>query len=382
VGEIKVKQFGKGFAALLTALLLAISVTAGASDIAVDISVDESWLDASEDVFVHVSFTNLGTKPAKLLKWYTAADGIDENLFKVSRDGAALPYLGAHYKRPPPVIGDYLVLKAGETVTQVAELSGAYDFSKSGDYSVQFRVASLTLFDPAAAHRNDPGAAKVESLESNEVSLWVQGRATDGSDASAAIRGKSDKNGGNRGGGKPGGDPPTVGRLTFTGGCTNTQQQGIIDAVAAAEVISQDAVAYLGKGQQQQGSRYTTWFGTVTSSRYNTVKDNFSAIYAAMSTEDITVDCKCKQNYYAYVYPNDPYKIYVCKVFWQAPLLGTDSKAGTLVHEMSHFRVVADTDDVVYGQTGARNLASSNPDAAITNADSHEYFAENTPFQN
>jgi peptidyl-Lys metalloendopeptidase len=120
----------------------------------------------------------------------------------------------------------------------------------------------------------------------------------------------------------------------------------------------------------------------VTTSRYNTVKGNFSAISDAMSNKDITVDCKCKQNYYAYVYPNDPYKIYVCRAFWNAPLNGTDSKAGTLVHEMSHFNVVAGTDDVVYGQTGARNLALSNPDDAIRNADSHEYFAENTPTQN
>lgn len=64
------------------------------------------------------------------------------------------------------------------------------------------------------------------------------------------------------------------------------------------------------------------------------------------------------------------------------PGQGTDSKAGTLIHEMSHFTVVAGTDDIVYGQTGAKNLANSNPDSTIRNADSHEYFSENTPFQN
>ena len=37
------------------------------------------------------------------------------------------------------------------------------------------------------------------------------------------------------------------------------------------------------------------------------------------------------------------------------------------------------TDDVVYGQDGAKDLAKSDPDQAITNADSHEYFAENNP---
>jgi peptidyl-Lys metalloendopeptidase len=82
------------------------------------------------------------------------------------------------------------------------------------------------------------------------------------------------------------------------------------------------------------------------------------------------------------VYPNSAYEIFVCRAFWPAPATGTDSKAGTLIHEMSHFTVVAGTNDWVYGQTGAKNLAISNPTNAVDNADSHEYFAENNPFQN
>jgi peptidyl-Lys metalloendopeptidase len=99
-----------------------------------------------------------------------------------------------------------------------------------------------------------------------------------------------------------------------------------------------------------------------------------------MDTQPITFDCTCKKkNVYAYVYPNQPYKIFLCGVFWTAPATGTDSKAGTLIHEMSHFNVVASTDDWAYGQTNAKNLALSDPVKAIDNADSHEYFAENTP---
>ena len=37
---------------------------------------------------------------------------------------------------------------------------------------------------------------------------------------------------------------------------------------------------------------------------------------------------------------------------------------------------------MVYGQAGAKSLAISNPANAVDNADSHEYFAENTPYQN
>ena len=98
-----------------------------------------------------------------------------------------------------------------------------------------------------------------------------------------------------------------------------------------------------------------------------------------MDSAPVKFDCGCKKRYYAYVYPAQPYVIYLCSVYWQAPATGTDSKAGTLIHEMSHFDVVAGTDDYVYGQTGARNLAITNPDNAVMNADNHEYFAENTP---
>ena len=74
--------------------------------------------------------------------------------------------------------------------------------------------------------------------------------------------------------------------------------------------------------------------------------------------------------------------MYLCNAFWSAPSLGIDSKAGTLVHEMSHFTVVAGTSDYAYGTSACQRLASTNPKKAVNNADSHEYFAENTPFQN
>jgi hypothetical protein len=109
------------------------------------------------------------------------------------------------------------------------------------------------------------------------------------------------------------------------------------------------------------------------------VSNNFDKIYDALANKTITFDCGCNESWYAYVYPNRPYEIFLCNAFWTAPLTGTDSKAGVIVHETSHFNVVAGTDDHVYGQAGCRNLANTNPAQAIENADSHEYFAENTP---
>ena len=76
------------------------------------------------------------------------------------------------------------------------------------------------------------------------------------------------------------------------------------------------------------------------------------------------------------MYANQPYKVHLCGAFWSAPSVGTDSKAGTLVHETSHFTVVAGTQDYAYGQSACRSLATSSPSQAVHNADSHEYFAE------
>jgi peptidyl-Lys metalloendopeptidase len=82
---------------------------------------------------------------------------------------------------------------------------------------------------------------------------------------------------------------------------------------------------------------------------------------------------------YASANPNQPYKINLCNVFWTAPLAGTDSQGGTLIHEMSHFNVCAGTNDNAYRQTACQSLATTNPTKALDNADNHEYFAENNP---
>jgi peptidyl-Lys metalloendopeptidase len=165
--------------------------------------------------------------------------------------------------------------------------------------------------------------------------------------------------------------------------CTASQQTDLLSARNQASTYSGNANSYLQSNPSLQGPRYVSWFGVYDATRYSTVANHFTAIGSAMDTAPVTFDCGCKKKkIYAYVQSGNPYQITLCGAFWGAPMAGTDSKAGTLIHEMSHFTVVADTDDVVYGQSGARNLAISDPARAITNADSHEYFAENTPFEN
>jgi peptidyl-Lys metalloendopeptidase len=181
---------------------------------------------------------------------------------------------------------------------------------------------------------------------------------------------------------RPGGGTTTVVNGVSFSGCSSTQITQGGQAVIDARAYTQNARNYLAGGTV--GPRYTTWFGAYTSSRYSTANSHFVAIDNAMdqSAGQVKINCACSGSEYAHVYANRPYEIFVCKAFWPAPARGTDSKAGTLIHEMSHFDVVAGTNDWVYGQTAAKNLAATNPTNALDNADNHEYFGENNPSQN
>lgn len=360
----------------IAALSVAVGAQAGSNGVKVTVAPEKAALGASEDVVVNVTLTNTSSSPQYVLKWRTPFEGMSAPLFDITRDGTKVPYTGALIKRARPTAADYYLLKPGASHTVKVELSALYDLSVTGDYAIRYRAASPDLFlgnkgrvggEVSAAGAASAGA-DIGRLESDAASLYIEGRLPRGSNSPILEALKR----GDGGGVAPMG-------LSYTN-CTASQQSTVASAISAAKTMSNSSVSYMAK--TTMGPRYTKWFGTANSTRQARVKANFAAIKDGFDNRNVVVDCGCKQSYYAYVYPTQPYKIYVCKAFWTAPLSGTDSKGGTLVHEMSHFDVVAGTDDNVYGQSGAASLAISDPNAAVANADNHEYFAENTPALN
>jgi peptidyl-Lys metalloendopeptidase len=319
-----------------------------------------------------VSFkvTNNSAESLRVPYWQLPSASTESNLFKVYRNGVRADYTGALVKRAAPTDADYVSFAPYETKTFTVDLSASYDLSKTGEYSVTFD-AFLQGAKSRSGKKVTDAMGRMGQLRSAPLKLWV-----DADNTLTALKG-----GTVRGQAKPGGGGTVVNGVSYVG-CSSTQISGAGDAVVSARAYTENAKGYLAGGTV--GPRYTTWFGAYTSARYSTAQQHFVAIDSAMDQNagQIKINCGCNQSYYAYVYPTRPYEIFVCRAFWSAPRTGTDSKAGTLVHEMSHFNAVAGTDDVVYGQAGAKNLAISNPDQALNNADSHEYFAENTPSQN
>jgi peptidyl-Lys metalloendopeptidase len=305
----------------------------------------------SEDVVVTVTIRNTSRAWQYLPKWQTPFAGVQAPLFDVTRDGLPVTYLGIQAKRPPPSPADVVALAPGAARSSRVELSALYRMDITGAYTVRYRADRLPVRGRATA----PVAAAV----------WIDGLLPRGIPEPAYDAGA--------------GPVPTGSSLTFSH-CSNGQQTSIADSVQTARAMAQDADGYL--QDKILADRYTNWFGPPDDARTAAVGRHFAAIRDAFATRPITVDCACTQPWYAYVYPHRPYTIHVCKAFWTAPMTGTDSKGGTLVHEMSHFTVVAGTDDRVYGQAAAAALAGSDPGRAVDNADSHEYFGENDPRRN
>ena len=323
---------------------------------------------------VEIKVTNTSTQDMRFAPWQLPTSGaLSQNLFEVTRDGKPVKYVGPMIKRAAPTEADLVTLRPGESRLVRVDLSSAYDLSQRGEYIVQFR-SFLQGARGASGKRVTAANGGMATLKSAPLRLWV-----DGGSEPVLLKGGDGRVGIQK---RPGTGGGTVVNGVSYVGCSSTQISGAGNAVTAARNYSENAKGYL--AGNNTGPRYTTWFGTYNSTRYNTVKSNFAAIDSAMdqSGGQIKINCGCSQNYYAYVYPTRPYEIFVCKAFWSAGTTGTDSKAGTLIHEMSHFNAVAGTDDHVYGQSGAKSLAISDPARAIDNADNHEYFAENTPSQN
>ena len=315
---------------------------------------------------VQVKVTNNSNEIVKVPYWQLPGASAESKLFQVSAGGKPVDYLGKQVKRGAPTEADLVAFQPHETKVYAVNLAESYDLRRGGDYSVNFH-SYLDGARTAQGRRIADAAGRIPALAGAPLKVWVDER-----NPLNSINQR-----------KPGGGGTVVYQSGVGyAGCSATQISGASAGLSQARSYSENAKGYLNGGTV--GARYTTWFGAYTSARYSTANQHFVAIDSAMDKADnsIIIDCSCHQSYYAYVYPTQPYRIYVCNAFWSAPTAGTDSKGGTLIHEMSHFNVVAATDDHVYGQSGAKSLAISNPDQALDNADSHEYFGENTPHQN
>jgi peptidyl-Lys metalloendopeptidase len=347
----------------------ALAGSLGSAALGTYLSLEKAELTTADSVNVHFSLTNQGADDLLVLKWKTPLAGFENDLFVVERDGERVPYTGRLVKRAAPQAGDYVRIPGGESVSVVFDLASVYDLRQPGNYTVRYEAAGIDVVREDF-QRGQTILSMTDALESNTESLTLTGADLRGPEVIAApMQSIGDK-----------ALPPTY--LN----CSSSNISAIGNALTNAQNYATESYNFLvglPAASRATDARYTTWFGAYTSSRYSTVQSHYNSLKNAFAGQTFQLDCDCASDnsLYAFVYANQPYHVHLCGAFFAAPATGTDSKAGTLVHETSHFTVVAGTNDYAYGQTACKKLANKTPNKAINNADSHEYFAENTPFQ-
>jgi len=291
---------------------------------------------------------------------------LSSDAFRIERVSKRWPsaerarYTGRVVKRVAPTDADFVTLAAGESRTVTIPLAQYYDAPASDRYLVDWQgeihVRSPTA-DPLLPRSRIDAAAGIGS-----VRLAARGVMTH----------------------LAGADESTLARPAAFDGCGAARRDALDEATPAAERLVEDALGALAAhagGALASAPRYTRWFGPWTPSRERHATAVYAGLLDTLSGTTLTYDCRCDDaSLYAYVYPSRPGDVFLCPAFFAAPVLGTDSQAGTLVHELSHFAVAnGGTHDHVYGQHAVARLALDDPERAIDNADSYEYFAENSP---
>ena len=307
-----------------------------------------------ESGIITVSITNESSEPLKVLTWNTPFEKtLSADLFQIQNGKNRSQYLGIMVKRGTPTEADYTLLNAGETRTVSVELAKYYKMEVKGNYEVSYKGSFRSL--TKNAKQKESSVLHKTSNPSINISFTPSQKKT-------VTTTKNKVN-------------PTF------NSCTTSERNKLNIAHNAAITIARNASQTMNSASANTtGERYSTWFGAPSSIRQSTVTSHFSNIYSTLDTQNISFDCTCTDSYYAYVYPSQPYTIYLCNAFWGANVTGKDSQSGTLVHEVSHFTIVANTDDYEYGYSASKALAVSDPSKAMFNADNHEYFAENTPY--
>jgi hypothetical protein len=99
-------------------------------------------------IWVEATFTNSADHIVAILERnLLRTNDLTWSAFRVTRNGQLVPYIGVTIKRSPPGPRDFYQMKPHESLVTKIELSRFYDFSKPGNYTIEY----LTVNPPLTA---------------------------------------------------------------------------------------------------------------------------------------------------------------------------------------------------------------------------------------
>ena len=320
------------------------------------VSLDMACNKALSAVACSFEFTNNANEDLYLLKRNTPLEGLNSQFVSVSLDGRPLEYQGIYIHRLPPTKGEFVLLKAGESISATVQITDAFSIDTDGLYTVQYSrpLQYLSVNEMSAMSIDQPR----ESFVRESVHIHLE-------DASLLSKPKKEAD-------------AEIDYTVHLEACGSASFKNGDKNNSATLDAHKKLCAGCDKAKSGVGNNavYRTWFGTYTSGRATKVKDIYQKIKDGITNKVCTYyndGPACKSNYYAYTYKGAT-TVYLCAVYYGDPTDCSktgESKEGTLLHEWAH--AYGYIDDVTYGRDNCKNLAKTNPDDAVRNADTYLY---------
>ena len=319
------------------------------------ISLDMACNKALSAVACSFEFTNNANEDLYLLKRNTPLEGLSSQFVFVSLDGRPLKYEGILIYSLPPTKDEFVLLKAGESISATVQITDVFSIDTDGLYTVQYSRPLQYL------SVNEMSAMSIDQLRESFVHEFVSIRLED---ASLLL--------------KPMKEEIKIdytvhleacGSASFVGNNQNSETLKAHKWLCSSIDIAKGKVGW-GIGIS------TTWFGTYSAGRTATAKNVYQKVRNGITSKTCTYYNNgplCQPNYYAYTYKGGTI-VYLCPVYYRDQTFcstNRESKEGTLIHEWSH--AFGFTDDVIYGRQNCKNLAKYRPNDAVKNAESYLY---------
>ena len=328
------------------------------SDNGSPISLDMACKKALSAITCSFMFTNNGNEDYYLMKRKTPLEGIRSPFVTITHEGTAiLLYKGIIVYRLPPTKENFVLLKAGGSISVTVQITDAFSIDTDGLYTVQYSKPLQYL------SVNEMNAMSIDQLKESFVSESVQLYLED---THLLLKPKKEEVK----------IDYTVhlqdcGSASFSNGDKNNSLT--LDA-------HKKLCGGIDKAIREIGSNdiYQRWFGTYTFTRGSTVRSTYTSMKTGLDSRSLTYyndGPDCQPNDAAYTTPSYwTTTVYLCGPYYG---LGTycsgtaDTKERILAHEWSH--ALANRADEEYGVDKCKELAKNSPARAMNNADSYSY---------
>jgi hypothetical protein len=326
--------------------------------------------NTADELIMKFEITNLTNSDLYVLKRNTPLEGLKSDCLIVTIDGERVSYDGYFMKRAAPMPEEYIELKAGATVSNVIDVSIAYDTSRAGTYDIKFDESKLVII-PATRSANFMPEFKIENaitsidISNQQSSITRTFTETGKGTIGQQLREKNKKK---------------VEVVTLVKAKLKEPKiiGGTPEQVKIVQKAHKSGYRYAKKAAKEvdNDNLYKLWFGSHTEIREDKVKTVYEKVVSRMERTVFPYRFdgdECDSSTFAYTTIGGRV-IWLCNMFWAVPDEGPDSKAGTMVHEHSHSS--GGTDDLEYSRDLCERLARSNPGKAIKNADNYEFYSE------